>query len=739
MKEFVLRSLRIMLGHPGIFAVFCFTVLAQVGWRMGSAFCYRVIFDSGLGQRDSAALIGALATLLGLLVVFSVAVMAQERAMSRLGTLTGKHLRHRLFEKQLAASPEFHRRFPPSDLVDRMGNDVGNVELAVVRSVPDVTLELIVIAAAVVLLFGIEWRLALVVFASIPAVMYASKPFRARASARVQSAGKANAQVLALTAEAATGYLPLVLFRAQPQFVQRFLKLIDELGNFSGQAHFNTGAAGRSAVVASGANNLLIIAVGSWLAFSGYMTPGLLVAFLAILISIGEAVNRVTAAVPMLARGAESMVRVDEVLQVPGEGGDPRETNELAAFRDEIRFEKIGFGYSGEAPILDDLSFVIPRGHAVALIGPSGSGKSTVISLLTRIYRPGSGRMLIDGEDISTATEDSLRALITAVPQTPILFTGTIRDNIAIARPSASADDIAAAASAAGLDAAIAELPAGYDTDVGAGGNRLSGGQRQRVAIARALLRRAPILIFDEATSALDAATETIVNRTTLSLRGDHTVIVVTHRLAGLADFDDILVFDRGRVVQRGRHAELVSAPGLYAELWASMQGVNTDFAAGTASISVERLARFSFLAGCTVETLTSLSTLFLLERQRENRYPFHQGDPGERFYVIARGAVEILLETEDGETRQLAVLRDGDFFGEIALVSEVPRTATVRTVTDCIFLTLHRTQFLALLEREPGLKERVEALIASRIAGQRARSPAPPPAAATIVEPAGK
>jgi len=721
MKKFVGRAVAMMAAHPGPFSLFWVTTLLQLAYKVGTAFCARVIFDDGITHGNSRALAAALGVWILLLVVFAGAAMAQERVMARLGTLIGNGFRRRLFEKQLSVSPQFHRNHGPSDLVDRMGSDVGNIELALVRGIPPLLLDLTIVAASILLLFAIEWRLAAVVFAAVPLTLMISKPFQRRASEGFKSAGEANAQVLALTEEAATGHLPLLLFRAQPQFGSRFLDLLTQLGQRSWKAHFYIGAAGRSAQVASGVTQVIVVGFGGWLALEGYITAGLLIAFITFLTNISDAVGRIAAAMPIVSRGSESLGRIDLLIDSPEDMTDPPNARALSAITRDIRFDRVTFAYPGGEPMLREVSFTVQAGSAVALVGASGSGKSTALSLLTRLYQPVSGSILIDDALLQNATEDSLRALITAVPQTPTLFRGTIRDNIAIANPAASDAEIAAAAEAAGLAETIAGLAEGYATQVGDGGNRLSGGQRQRVAIARAFLRGAPIILFDEATSALDSGSEAIVNRSIAALRGRHTVLTVTHRTTGLGDFDDIMVFDRGRLVERGRHADLVALGGVYYQLWARVEGVGQEHEGVGPIITADRLARFDFFSDCSPESIDSMAGLFLPERMPEHREVMRPGDPGDKFYILARGSVEVVLEPPDRPPVRLAVLKAGDFFGEMALVADVPRTATVRTLTDCLFLTLHRVHFISLLAREPRVREKVEAAIKARTAGQSA------------------
>ena len=345
------------------------------------------------------------------------------------------------------------------------------------------------------------------------------------------------------------------------------------------------------------ASSLAALARGnrSFPAASGGRAPTLLT-------NISDAVGRIAAALPIVSRGSESLGRIDLLIDSADDMTDPPDARPLRAITRDIRFDRVTFAYPGGEPMLREVSFTVQAGSAVALVGASGSGKSTALSLLTRLYQPVSGSILIDDALLQNATEDSLRAVITAVPQTPTLFRGTIRDNIAIANPAASDAEIAAAAEAAGLAETIAGLAEGYATQVGDGGNRLSGGQRQRVAIARAFLRGAPIILFDEATSALDSGSEAIVNRSIAALRGRHTVLTVTHRTTGLGDFDDILVFDRGRLVERGRHADLVALGGVYYQLWARVEGVGQEHEGVGPIITADRLARFDFFSDCSRE-----------------------------------------------------------------------------------------------------------------------------------------
>jgi ABC-type transport system involved in Fe-S cluster assembly fused permease/ATPase subunit len=240
----------------------------------------------------------------------------------------------------------------------------------------------------------------------------------------------------------------------------------------------------------------------------------------------------------------------------------------LQVGRAEVRFEQVSFSYAPGRQILFDVSFTIPEGHKVAVVGSSGAGKSTLSRLLFRFYDVQQGRILINGQDIRGVTQTSLRAAIGIVPQDTVLFNDTIYYNIAYGRPDASREDIIAAAQAAHIHHFIASLPLGYESMVGERGLKLSGGEKQRVAIARAILKNPAILIFDEATSALDSKSEKAIQAELRAIAQNRTTLVIAHRLSTVVDADQILVMDQGKIVERGTHRELLAQNRLYAQMW---------------------------------------------------------------------------------------------------------------------------------------------------------------------------
>jgi ATP-binding cassette subfamily B protein len=275
--------------------------------------------------------------------------------------------------------------------------------------------------------------------------------------------------------------------------------------------------------------------------------------------------------VRMLQKGLDDAVDVAVYMRTPPQVADSGGASVLshsAALTGQIVFDRVTFGYAGQGQMLyRDFSLVIDPGQRVALVGPTGSGKSTFVKLIQRLYDLDGGRILIGGVDIARVTQASLRAAIAVVPQEPILFHRTIAENIAYAQPGAAPGEIEMAARRARAEGFIRRLPKGYDTLVGERGVKLSGGERQRVAIARAFMADAPILILDEATSSLDVETEKEVATATEALMAGRTTIVIAHRLSTVRSADRILVFQDGRVVEEGRHVDLVARDGPYARL----------------------------------------------------------------------------------------------------------------------------------------------------------------------------
>ena len=327
---------------------------------------------------------------------------------------------------------------------------------------------------------------------------------------------------------------------------------------------------GQSAIIA------IAVALIMWRAtvgvVAGTMTIGDLVLVNAFMIQLYIPLNFLGVIYREIKQALADMERLFKLIEEHAEIVDAPGAQALAVRGAEVRVEHVDFGYEPNRQILHDVTFTIPAGHNVAVVGPSGSGKSTLARLFYRFYDVDGGRITIDRQDIRSVRQDSLRAAIGIVPQDTVLFNDSIEYNIAYGRAGASHDEIVAAAQLAQIHDFIARLPEGYATPVGERGLKLSGGEKQRVAIARAILKRPAILIFDEATSALDSRSERAIQTELKIIARDHTSLTIAHRLSTIVDADEILVLDRGRIVERGTHVALLAANGVYARMWRLQQ-----------------------------------------------------------------------------------------------------------------------------------------------------------------------
>ena len=327
---------------------------------------------------------------------------------------------------------------------------------------------------------------------------------------------------------------------------------------------------GQGGIIAAGLVVLMLMSGHG--VVSGTMTLGDFVMVNTYLIQLYLPLNFLGFVYRQIRQSLTDMEDMFELLQVSQDVSDKPGAGDIALNGAELRFDGISFGYDDRRPILHDVSFTVPQGQSLAIVGPSGAGKSTISRLLFRFYDADQGKITIDGQNISEVTQKSLRSSIGIVPQDTVLFNDTILYNIAYGRPGASREEIEHAAKLASIHEFITALPDGYETVVGERGLKLSGGEKQRVAIARTILKQPAILLFDEATSALDTATEREIQSSLREVSRGRTTLMIAHRLSTVVDADQVMVLSGGRVVETGRHPELIEQGGLYAEMWSRQQ-----------------------------------------------------------------------------------------------------------------------------------------------------------------------
>src|SRR5262245_6642458 len=697
--------------YRGLSTLLVLALLLDVGFDTALRLSFKFLLDDVIAPHDRRLLALTLGALGVGAIVASCAMVGRDYIYARLSANVLNDIRLDMFSHLQRLGIGFYTEALAGDVIARFSTDLAAIEGAISYGLGGGAMAIMGIVFSLVPLFLLEWRLALVALVGLPLALIAARLLTGRATAASYEVKEGQARLVSIVEEN-VGAQPVVkAFGLEGGAIARFRE--EQARLFGSMVRFGllSGLVERAPNVVVLLLNLVILAIGAFLVFEGRMTVGTLVSFSVLFQSLSNWVQELTFTVPYLLQAAGGMQRLQELLDeapavqdVAGAGTFPRLERDLV-------FDRVAFSYDGGRRILDDVSFTIPKGTWAAFVGPSGSGKSTVLSLVLRFYDPTEGSVRIDGKDLRSGTQSSLREQIGVVLQDSLLFNTTIRENVRVGRRSATDAAVDAAAKAARIGDLAAALGKGYDTPVGEHGSRLSGGQRQRVAIARALVRDPALLVLDEATSALDAGTESAINATLAEVGKGRTVLSVTHRLASAATADTILVFDNGRLVEQGRHAELIEKRGAYAKLWEKQSGFVLSDAGDRASVEVSRLRSLPFLKDLDETLLTDLASLFVTERQPADRVLFEAGDPADRFYLIVRGAVEALRPGSVNAER-IAMFSDGDHFGEIALLRDMPRLATVRTLTPCIFLTLLREHFHVLVSRAPELRASLERAI---------------------------
>jgi len=429
------------------------------------------------------------------------------------------------------------------------------------------------ILVTVVVLVRLSPKLALISLVIAPIIIAVLQPILRKLRKGHRRLRNDYGEITSVLQEVISGIRLVKSFRGEPYEDSRFTSA-------SGSYTRGMVRITRLALVAAPITEVLgtIVAVsvlwfGAREVFAGTLDAGSLLTFMVLVMRLLQPLKQLSQAPTIAQQSLAAAERLFEVLDEPTEAQRDRGSRDIAGFSDAVRFEAVTFAYDGP-PVLADITFTAKRGDVVALVGPSGAGKSTLVDLIPRFIEPGRGRITIDGIDTRDIRLPSLRALTGIVSQDTVLFNDTVRANIAYgANGSYSDAQIEAAARAANAHRFIDELPQRYDTILGERGARLSGGQRQRLAIARALLTDPPILILDEATSALDTESERLVQEAIDRLLKGRTVFVIAHRLSTVVNATQILVLDGGRIVERGRHDDLLSLGGVYARLYALQYG----------------------------------------------------------------------------------------------------------------------------------------------------------------------
>ena len=542
-------------------------------------------------QRHDGALLNRIA--LGLLTLFAIQAAlnyVQVYWLSATGERAVAGLRRELFAKLLEMPPGFYADRRTGELTSRLTIDIGLLQGVMSNQLAEGLRQGLALTGGVVMLFVMQWRLMLTVLGVVPIVIASGFFFGRRLRRMTTTVQDQLADATAVAEEAFAQIRVVQGFAQESQEGARYGSriagvIVTALQRASSRAMFF----GMLTFTAFGAVTV-VLWQGGRLVLADKLTPGALMTFLLYTVTIAAAIGTLTSLYGAWQEAIGAAERVFQLLETTSPIGDPAHPVTLPQpVRGEVEFRDVRFRYhltGDHGPTLDQLSLHLRPGEVVALVGPSGAGKTTIASLLPRFWDVESGGIFLDGIDIRQLALDELRRNIGTVPQEPVLFSGSVRDNIAYARPDASSEDVEAAARVAHAHEFIARLPDRYDTLVGERGVKLSGGQRQRIAIARAVLKNPAVLVLDEATSSLDNESERLVEAALERLLVGRTTLIIAHRLSTVQRADRLVVLDRGRIVEEGTHAELLRRNGVYARLFQMQWRDGEDITAALAAMA---------------------------------------------------------------------------------------------------------------------------------------------------------
>ena len=576
--------LGLLSGHWGILLFGLFAVGAETGASLLEPWPIKIVLDTVLRakplpqwlERAIASMLGtntlgvlefAVGMVLVIAVVGGVGSYVEKQCVTTLGQRVTHELRCRIYTHAQRLSMSFHDKKRTGDIISTATADVDAIQSAITSGVLDALYYTMLLIGMSALMLYLDWRFTLIALSVLPVLSFVVYTLTRRIKRTSLDVRVREADLMSTMQEVLSSMRLVKAFGREDhergrfefqstQIVESTLRARDVKAKLAPAVEVIV-AVGSAAVLWFGARHVI----------DGRLTAGALVVFLLYLSKMYKPIRELSKLTDTYSRALVAFERINNFLAVELEVRDQPGARRAPRFRGTIELDHVNFAYSPERRSLVDVSLTIPAGSIAAVVGPTGAGKTTLINLIARFYDAQSGRVLIDGDDVRSFYQESLRERMSFVLQDTLLFRGPVWQNIAYGRPEASRAEIIRAAGLANADAFIRELPDSYNTMVGERGVTLSGGQQQRIAIARALIRDAPILILDEPTTGLDAASESQVLDALRELMRGKTTIMIAHSLTTIQQADQIFVVDHGRVCERGTHTTLLAANGVYARL----------------------------------------------------------------------------------------------------------------------------------------------------------------------------
>ena len=530
------------------------------GWMGG-------VVSGFLGGDKYATLNFAVAAVAIIAIVSAVSTYWEKYLTTSVSQWVGHDLRRALYQHIQRLSLAEHSEAHKGDLITRMTSDISAIQDFINSALLGILVNVLTLAGTIGVMFYISWRFTLVALSVTPVLFLVVHFYTRRIKKASRAVRKKEGEMLSGVADVLTSIHVVQAFAREDYEDRRFASESREQLEVGLQARGTKAKLSPIVEVIVGLGTCLVLGYGARLALAGQISAGVLIVFLLYLGKMYKPMRDLSKMTDTITKAGVGWERIQEVLQLESRVRDSPDARPAPSFSGLIEFDHVSFSYSGDVPILKDVSIRIEPGQIAAIVGPSGTGKSTIAGLIPRFYDPQSGQVKIDGRDIRRYTLKSLRDQISLVLQESLLFRATIWENIAYGKPDAEIEDTVRAAEMANAHEFIMNLPQGYATMVGDRGQTLSGGQRQRIAIARAIVRNTPILILDEPTAGLDAASEQAVIDALNRLMKGRTCIIIAHHLSTIRHADVILVVQGSEVVEHGTHDTLLAKGGLYAEL----------------------------------------------------------------------------------------------------------------------------------------------------------------------------
>jgi ABC-type multidrug transport system fused ATPase/permease subunit len=594
----LLRPYRVWVG------IILLATAVETAMSLAAPWPLKIVLDNVIGGREPPAWLSHAARWMpgdGLIAIAAVAaigtvIIAALGALASyvdnyftesVGQWVGNDLRVRLYHHLEHLSLAYYDTHPTGALLSTISDDIHTIEDFAASSTLGILIDLLAIGGMLGVMFWLNWDFALVAVAVAPFLLLFVARFRKAVKKATREVRRRQSNLVEVVQQGLESMRVVNAFGRQDLEEKHLAEASRESVEAALKARRVKSLLSPVVAVTVSCCTAFVLWRGASLVLSSAMTAGSLTVFLAYLAKFFKPVQDLAKMSGTIAQAAVAVERVRGILDIDMSVPERPDARDPGKLNGALQFEQVAFAYDPAAPVLKDVSFSIAPGQFVGIVGPTGGGKSTVVSLIPRFYDPTAGRVVVDGVDVRDYKLQGLREQIGFVLQDTILFRATVRDNIAYGRPEASETEIVEAAKLANAHDFITRMPKGYDTQVGEKGSTLSGGERQRIGIARALVRNAPILILDEPTAALDSESERLVIEALERLMTGRTVITIAHRLSTIRDADTIIVLEGGRVVEQGRHGDLVALGGIYAELHRIQAGAGD--ATGSAGSETKR------------------------------------------------------------------------------------------------------------------------------------------------------